>query len=131
MCLSPKIGEEKYQFPIQKKSNIPKNYSKKNITNLTTNKNTFSRNSNNKTNKNINISRRIIPNHISTNSTSNNSSYKNLTNIKKNQAFHHKKSESSINFMSFMKQNINPNVIYILLQSLIYNQYVFFFYFLY
>ena len=112
MCLSPKIGEEKYYFPIQKKSNIPKNYSKKNITNLTTNKNTFSRNLNNKTNKNIKISRRIIPNHISTNSTSNNSSYKNLTNIQKNQAFNHKKSESSINFMSFMKQNINPNVIY-------------------
>ena len=109
MCLSPKIGEEKNFFQIQKKSNIPKNYSKKNISKLTASKNQFSRNSNNKTKQSINSSRKIVPNHISINSTSNNSSYKNLTNNQKNQVFIHKKSESSINFMSFMNQNINPN----------------------
>ena len=108
MCLSPKIGEEKSFFPVQKKSNIPKNYSKKNVTKLTTNKNQFSRNSNNKTKEKIKSSRKLLPNHIS-NSTSNNVSYKNLTNIQKNQLFVHKKSESSINFISFMNQNINPN----------------------
>ena len=109
MCLSPKIGEEKNFFQIQKKSNIPKNYSKKNISKLTASKNQFSRNSNNKTKQSINSSRKIVPNHISINSTSNNSSYKNLTNNQKNQVFIHKKSESLINFMSFMNQNINPN----------------------
>ena len=109
MCLSPKIGEEKNFFQIQKKSNIPKNYSKKNISKLTASKNQFSRNSINKTKQSINSSRKIVPNHISINSTSNNSSYKNLTNNQKNQVFIHKKSESSINFMSFMNQNINPN----------------------
>ena len=109
MCLSPKIGEEKNFFQIQKKSNIPKNYSKKNISKLTASKNQISRNSNNKTKQSINSSRKIVPNHISINSTSNNSSYKNLTNNQKNQVFIHKKSESSINFMSFMNQNINPN----------------------
>ena len=109
MCLSPKIGEEKNFFQMQKKSNIPKNYSKKNISKLTTSKNQFSRNPNNKTKQSINSSRKIVPNHISINSTSNNSSYKNLPNNQKNQVFIHKKSESSINFLSFMNQNISPN----------------------
>ena len=114
MCLSPKIGEEKKNSNLQKKYNIPKNYSKKNVSKLSTNKNTFSRNINKKSNQNNNqkSSRRIMSNHILNNSTSNNSSFKNLTNVHNpnNYAFNHKKSESSINFLSFMNQNINPNI---------------------
>ena len=114
MYLSPKIGEENKNYHLQKKYNIPKNYSKKNVSKLSSNKNPFSRNINKKTiqNNNQKSSRRIIPNHILNSSTSNNSSFKNLTNVNKsnNYACNHKKSESSINFVSFMNQNINPNI---------------------
>lgn len=114
MCLSPKLGEEKRQFLNQKKTNIPKNYSKKQLSKLSSVKNPFSRNLDNKSNKNNNLksSQRIMTNHISTNSTSNNSSYKNLSkiNIGKNFVNNHKKSESSINCLSFMNQNSNPNI---------------------
>lgn len=116
MCMSPKTGEEINNFSLRKKANIIKNYSKKNVTKLSTNKNPFSRNITHKSNKCQQSSRRIIQNPISTNSTSNNSSYKNFTNINnpKNKlssnVFHHKKAETSFNFMSFLSQNSNPNL---------------------
>lgn len=114
MCLSPKLGEEKKHFLNQKKTNIPKNYSKKQITKLCSTKNPFSRNFDNKQNKNNNLksSQRILSNHVSTNTTSNNSSFKNISkiNIHKSFVYNHKKSESYINILSFMNQNLNPNI---------------------
>lgn len=115
MCMSPKAGEEITNFSLKNSSKAKSNYSKKNLTKLKTNKSTFSRNETQQTHKQS--SRRIIQNPISTNSTSNNSSYKNFSNAYKqnNNVFHHqKKSETSFNFMSFFNQNqnSNPNIFY-------------------
>ena len=117
MSLSPKAEEDINNCSLKKSSNIPKNYSKKNISKLSGNKNQFSRNQITNSNKNHQSFKKIIPNPISINSASNNSSLKNLTNsnLPKNQYLgcHHKKSESSINFISFINKysNTNSNII--------------------
>ena len=117
MSLSPKAEEDINNCSLKKSSNIPKNYSKKNIGKLSGKKNQFSRNQITNSNKNHQSFKKIIPNPISINSASNNSSLKNLTNsnLPKNQYLgcHHKKSESSINFISFINKysNTNSNII--------------------
>jgi hypothetical protein len=113
MSLSPKADEDINNCSLKKSTNIPKNYSKKNISKLAGNKNQFSRNQITNSNKNHQSFKKIIPNPISINSTSNNSSLKNLTNsnlpINKYVGCHHKKSESSINFISFINKYSNTN----------------------
>ena len=113
MSLSPKAEEDINNCSLKKSSNIPKNYSKKNIGKLSGNKNQFSRNQITNSNKNHQSFKKIIPNPISINSASNNSSLKNLTNsnLPKNQYLgcHHKKSESSINFISFINKYANTS----------------------
>ena len=113
MSISPKAEEDINNCSLKKSSNIPKNYSKKNIGKLSGKKNQFSRNQITNSNKNHQSFKKIIPNPISINSASNNSSLKNLTNsnLPKNKYLgcHHKKSESSINFISFINKYSNTN----------------------
>lgn len=113
MSASPKLDEDINNGSLKKSSNIPKNYSKKNINKLSASKNQFSRNQITNSNKNHQSFKKIIPNPISINSASNNSSSKNLTNsnLPKNKyvGCHHKKSESSINFISFINKYTNAN----------------------
>ena len=113
MSVSPKLDEDINNCSLKKSANIPKNYSKKNISKLSSNKNQFSRNQITNSNKNHQSFKKIIPNPISINSASNNSSLKNLTNsnLPKNKIVgcHHKKSESSINFISFINKYSNTN----------------------
>ena len=107
MRKSPKTGEKFNNYSFKRKSKAINNYSKKNITKIYSNKTTFSRNTTQQSSKCQQSSRRIIQNPISTNSTSHNSSYKNYSNTNKqiNNVFHHKKSVTSFNFMSFFSQN--------------------------
>ena len=107
MRKSPKTGEKFNNYSFKRQSKAINNYSKKNITKIYSNKTTFSRNTTQQSSKCQQSSRRIIQNPISTNSTSHNSSYKNYSNTNKqiNNVFHHKKSETSFNFMSFFSQN--------------------------
>ena len=113
MSISPKAEEDINNCSLKKSSNIPKNYSKKNIGKLSGKKNQFSRNQITNSNKNHQSFKKIIPNPISINSASNNSSLKNLTNsnLPKNKYLgcHHKKSESSINFISFINKYANTS----------------------
>jgi hypothetical protein len=115
MCLSPKEYLGKTKYSLKKKSNLI-NYPQKQLNKFSASKNQISRNVNIITTKNCFSMNKVINSPTSSNTTSNNTSCKNLTNAFfpknkyiDNNNFIHKKESPSFNLVSFINPNSNHN----------------------